>query len=181
MSTAAGILLIDPKYPHNDAGVLRAAAILGAERVRWTGARVPPVRSHGGPKHTSLPREERLKDYQRVDLAWLPEPAPNVVDAIASTFDYTPVAIEVRKNAEALPEFVHPARALYVFGPEDGTLGRGVLSRCHRFVCIPSQIRSPLNLAAAVNVVLYDRAAKERQLPGASFSPGRGSHVYLGR
>jgi tRNA(Leu) C34 or U34 (ribose-2'-O)-methylase TrmL len=181
MSTAAGILLIDPKYPHNVGGVLRAAAILGAGRVRWTGDRVPFVRSHGGPKRTALPREERLKDYERVDFAWSPDSPPGVVDDIAQTFDYTPVAIEVRKNAEALPEFVHPERALYVFGPEDGTLGRGILSRCHRFVCIPSQIRSPLNLAAAVNVVLYDRAAKERQLSGASFSPAHGSHVYLGR
>jgi hypothetical protein len=30
MSRAAGILLIDPKYPHDVGGVLRAAAILGA-------------------------------------------------------------------------------------------------------------------------------------------------------
>jgi tRNA(Leu) C34 or U34 (ribose-2'-O)-methylase TrmL len=176
---SAGILLVDPKYPHNVGGVLRAAAILGAEQVRWTGARVPPVRSHGGPKRTALPREERLKDYQRVDFAWTPESAPDAIDAIASAFNYTPVALEVRKNSEALPEFVHPERALYIFGPEDGTLGRGVLSRCHRFVAIPSQIRSPLNLAAAVNVVLYDRLAKERS--DATFTPRHGSHVYLGR
>lgn len=32
------------------------------------------------------------------------------------------------------------------------------LTRCHRFVVIPS--RSCLNLAASVNVVLYDRMVK---------------------
>jgi tRNA(Leu) C34 or U34 (ribose-2'-O)-methylase TrmL len=175
----AGILLVDPKYPHNVGGVLRAAAILGAQLVRWTGERVPPVRSHGGPKQTALPREERLKDYRHVDFAWTPESATETIAMLASGSGYTPVALEVRKNAEALPEFAHPERALYVFGPEDGTLGRGVLSSCHRFVCIPSEIRSPLNLAAAVNVVLYDRLAKERD--GATFTPSHGSHVYLGR
>jgi tRNA C32,U32 (ribose-2'-O)-methylase TrmJ len=32
---------------------------------------------------------------------------------------------------------------------------------CHRFVCIPGTTRTPLNLAAAVNIVLYDRIAKQ--------------------
>jgi tRNA C32,U32 (ribose-2'-O)-methylase TrmJ len=71
-----------------------------------------------------------------------------------------PVAVEVRDAAESLPHFVHPANAVYVFGPEDGSLARGDLTACHRFVRIPS--RGCLNLAAAVNIVLYDRRAKEQ-------------------
>jgi tRNA G18 (ribose-2'-O)-methylase SpoU len=161
--------LIDAKYPHNVGGVLRAAAILGAEIVRWTGDRAPPVRAHGGPKRTALPCEERLKDYQRVDFAWTPEASPEVVDAIAQGRDLTPVALEVRKNAEALPDFIHPERALYVFGPEDGTLGRGVLSRCHRFVCIPSLIRSPLNLAAASTSCSMTGLQRSGRFPGRHY------------
>jgi tRNA C32,U32 (ribose-2'-O)-methylase TrmJ len=68
--------------------------------------------------------------------------------------------VERRENAELLPSFKHPPDALYVFGPEDGTLGRATLSWCHRFVSIPTYPDGPLNLAAAVNVVLYDRLLK---------------------
>jgi hypothetical protein len=76
----------------------------------------------------------------------------------------------MRDSAETLGEFVHPPRALYVFGPEDGSLDRGLLAACHRFVQIPS--RSCLNLAAAVNVVLYDRArAYPRALTPPSATP----------
>jgi hypothetical protein len=40
-----------------------------------------------------------------------------------------PVAVELRRNAEPFIEFEHPERALYVFGPEDGSLGRAVLAQ----------------------------------------------------
>ena len=39
-----------------------------------------------------------------------------------------PVAVELRRNAESLIDFVHPEHALYVFGPEDGSLGRATLA-----------------------------------------------------
>jgi tRNA(Leu) C34 or U34 (ribose-2'-O)-methylase TrmL len=80
-----------------------------------------------------------------------------VVDELA-TAGLTPVAVEARRASESLHAFVHPDRALYVFGPEDGSISRGVLRACHRFVRIPSD--GPLNLAAAINVVLYDRTLK---------------------
>jgi tRNA(Leu) C34 or U34 (ribose-2'-O)-methylase TrmL len=72
--------------------------------------------------------------------------------------DVTPVAVEVLDSAESLPTFIHPLGAVYVFGPEDGELPKGVRNACHRFVTIPSD--GCLNLAAAVNVVLYDRMIK---------------------
>jgi tRNA(Leu) C34 or U34 (ribose-2'-O)-methylase TrmL len=75
-------------------------------------------------------------------------------------FDGTvvPVAVELRRNAESLIEFTHPEDAVYVFGPEDGSLDRAVLGLCHRFVVIPT--RQCTNLAAAVYTVRYDRHAK---------------------
>jgi tRNA(Leu) C34 or U34 (ribose-2'-O)-methylase TrmL len=73
---------------------------------------------------------------------------------------YTPVAVEVRDEAEPLDTFLHPDDAVYVFGPEDGSLRRGILTSCHRFLRIPTAVRTPLNLAAAVNIVLYDRHVK---------------------
>ena len=68
------------------------------------------------------------------------------------------MAVELRRNAESLIDFVHPEHALYVFGPEDGSLGRATLAQCHRFLVIPT--RHCANLSAAVYTVLYDRHAK---------------------
>lgn len=50
------------------------------------------------------------------------------------------------------------ARAFYVFGPEDGTLGSKVLDWCPHRVMVPT--RMCMNLAETVNVILYDRVAK---------------------
>ncbi len=75
----------------------------------------------------------------------------------------TPIAVEIRPDAESLVIFEHPEDALYVFGPEDGGLPKPVRLLCHRFVVIPTH--HCLNLADAVNVVLYDRRLK-RTLAG---------------
>lgn len=153
MSENAAVLLIDPKYPHNVGGVLRACAVFDAIRLVWTGDRVPAPETW--PKGARLPREERMKAYRKVKVG---QGAQNDAVSTLAAWGYTPVAVELRDGAEDLREFVHPAQALYVFGPEDGSIPKGVLTVCHRFVRIPSD--GCLNLAAAVNVVLYDRLSK---------------------
>jgi tRNA(Leu) C34 or U34 (ribose-2'-O)-methylase TrmL len=174
----AAVALINPKFPRNVGNVLRACSNFGAEALFWTPERVPDPEDW--PKGSRLPREERMKLYRDVFVA---TPARSDLIDVAnycgngqhgrSGEPYTPVAVEVRDNAEPLPQFEHPERALYVFGPEDGSLNRGILTVCHRFVVIPTT--SCLNLAAAVNVVLYDRLAKM----GGGFTP-HGGHVYAG-
>lgn len=145
----AKVLLVDPKYDFNVGGVRRACALFEANGLLWTGNRV----SEAG----RLPREERSPVYANNKWARVTD------DTALNTLRQqdTPVAVERRKNAEPLNTFIHPERAIYVFGPEDGTLGGRWLSLCHRFVVIPSAIQAPLNLAAAVNVILYDRYVKE--------------------
>lgn len=71
-----------------------------------------------------------------------------------------PVAVDLVEGAQPLPEFTHPERAFYVFGAEDATLGARVLDRCHARVMVPT-LNQCMNLAATVNVILYDRMAKE--------------------
>lgn len=160
----SNVILINPKYSHNVGGALRACHLFGVEGLYWTGDRVQAP-TEGLPKRgRRLPREERMKEYRNVDFRRIESWEQEVTERLAGlpqSVGFTPVAIERRENAESLPEFVHPLDALYVFGPEDGTLGRGTLSWCHRFVTIPTLPDGPLNLAAAVNVVLYDRLAKE--------------------
>jgi tRNA(Leu) C34 or U34 (ribose-2'-O)-methylase TrmL len=148
------VALIDPKYPHNVGAALRACSCWGVGQLWWTGRRVT-LNVHRGQR---LPREERMKGYRSVQAAR--------DDRVFDRFEpgsVTPVAVELRPDAESLVTFEHPADALYVFGPEDGGLPKPVRLLCHRFVVIPTH--HCLNLAAAVNVVLYDRRLK-RHLAG---------------
>jgi tRNA(Leu) C34 or U34 (ribose-2'-O)-methylase TrmL len=159
------VVLCNPKTPYNVGSAIRACSIFGVPTLRWTGTRIATAearqRAGSGLKgnRPRLPREERMKDYTNVD--WRVADADRVVSDLAVGRGLVPVAVELRDGAELLHDFVHPEDALYVFGPEDGSIPRGVLAVCHRFVRIPSANRTPLNLAAALNVVLYDRYAKE--------------------
>jgi tRNA(Leu) C34 or U34 (ribose-2'-O)-methylase TrmL len=127
---------------------VRAASCYGVGQVWFSGDRVQLV----GEKRFRLPREERMRGYQEVELRHTDQP----FDAFGT--GTVPVAVELRRNAEPLISFEHPEQAVYVFGPEDGSLDRAVLGLCHRFVVIPT--RHCTNLAAAVYTVLYDRHAK---------------------
>lgn len=147
---AINVLLINPKFARNVGTALRAASCFGADGVFWTGSRV----SLDVPKGERLPREERMRNYRgQVHLEQLDTIRP--LDILAGT----PVAIELVPGAEELPAFEHPADAVYVFGPEDGSLPKGIRTVCHRFVRIPAL--HCVNLAAAVYLTLYDRMVKE--------------------
>jgi tRNA(Leu) C34 or U34 (ribose-2'-O)-methylase TrmL len=145
---APAVALVDPKFPHNVGAAVRAASCYGIGQVWFSGDRVQLVGARG----YRLPREERMRGYQEVELRHS--------DAFFEAFDrdVVPVAVEVRPGSESLIDFEHPERALYVFGAEDGTLGKAVLRHCHRFVIIPT--RHCTNLSAAVYTALYDRHAK---------------------
>jgi tRNA(Leu) C34 or U34 (ribose-2'-O)-methylase TrmL len=142
------VALINPKFAHNIGTVLRACSCFNVRQLWWTGDRVPLDIDKG----QRLPREERMKGYEDVEMVR----DDRFFDAFGR--DVTPVAVEVRPGSENLLRFEHPERALYVFGPEDGSIPKPTLMHCHRFVIIPS--RHCLNLASAVYVVLYDRLIK---------------------
>lgn len=148
------LLLVNPKYGHNVGGAVRAAATLGAEAVWYTGDRVQGDFVSGRGKFR-IPREERLRDYGSVRFG--PVDVHRVFDDVSQRA--TPVAVELVPGAEGLEYFEHPEDAVYVFGPEDGSLGTAQLRHCHRFVQIPSD--GCVNLAAAVYITLYDRRMKE--------------------
>lgn len=153
-----GVLLINPKYAHNVGAAFRACAAWGVPLLRWTGTRMDEFERING----RLPREERMRQYKdQVDWeCMMGEPRP--ITKILSGYRMTPVCVEVGEGYETLPDFGHPENALYVFGPEDGSVPRPIKQHCHRFVSIPTHVC--LNLAAAVNVVLYDRQSKAGSL-----------------
>jgi tRNA(Leu) C34 or U34 (ribose-2'-O)-methylase TrmL len=149
------VVLINPKYPHNVGASLRACAAFGVEKLLVTGDRAQWEVTGKGQR---LPREERMKAYKdKVEL--LREDRP---------FDFLPggiipVAVEVDPSAEPLATFQHPGEAVYLFGPEDGSIPKVYRRFCHRFIIIPSD--HCLNLASAVSCVLMHRRI-QRQLSG---------------
>ncbi|MAB23385.1 RNA methyltransferase [Pseudomonas neustonica] len=138
--------LSNPKSPTNVGAILRAAGCFNAHAVRYTGTR----HDRAAQFNTDTQKVNQRIPATRVESLLEPLPAGTQI-----------VCIELVEGAVALPEFVHPQRALYVFGPEDGTLEQALIDRADAVVYIPTQ--GCLNLAATVNLVLYDRLCKDPQ------------------
>lgn len=140
----AAVGLVNPKNSLNVGSVLRAAGCYGASLVVVAGMR--PERYMG------RIATDTQKAYRHI-------PTLRVEDVFdACPFDCVPVAVDLVPNAKSLIGFTHPERAFYIFGPEDGTLGKSITDRCKYSVQIPTNYC--MNLAATVNVILYDRMAK---------------------
>lgn len=159
--TAPGIVLINPRFSHNVGMAVRLASCYGMGQLWFTGDRVRLELE----KRARLPREERIKGWRDVQMLNYDRPLEQFPD------DAIPVAVEVRPNSERLQDFEHPEKAVYVFGPEDGSIPIAVLSRCHRFVVIPTVRHYCLNLATALATVLWDRASKRGEFPDVSADP----------
>lgn len=139
----AAIGLHRPKTPVNVGSVLRAAMCYGASSVAISGERINADQIRSACNTTQTQRH-----------------IPVLRGELRSLIPYgsIPVAVDLVDDAVSLPDFIHPHSAFYVFGPEDGTLGKDILDWCPKRVMIPT--RFCMNLAATVNVILYDRMAK---------------------
>ena len=133
--------LDNPKTPANIGGVLRACGCYDASLLAVAGARYK--------KHSC----DTMTQWRHMPMLQVDD----LYDVIP--YNCVPVAVELVPGAKSLVDFVHPERAFYVFGAEDNTLGERVLSWCPQKVMVPT--RMCMNLATCVNVVLYDRLAKQ--------------------
>ena len=127
----------------NVGSALRAAGVYGASFVAASGGRFGSAQT------------DTMKHYRHLPLF---RPS-DLFDLIP--FDCVPVAVDLIEGAIPLHEYKHPERAFYIFGAEDATLGKRVLDRCRDVIYIPTY--GCMNLAATVNVVLYDRLSKQLQ------------------
>lgn len=139
--------LTDPKSPSNVGAVMRAAGCYQADEVRYTGVRY----ARAAKFHTDT------KDMSRT----IPlNVAESLIDNIS--VGQKVVCVDLVEGAIPLPEFVHPENAIYIFGPEDGTISQAVINRADAVVYVPTV--GCMNLAASVNVLLYDRLAKSSDM-----------------
>lgn len=146
------VALDNPKYPHNVGAAIRGISCFtdGGDLV-WTGNRVVPETMD------RIPREERMKDYANVSWRRCEKPTVEFPD-------YTPVVVELVPGAQILPFFQHPENALYIFGPEDGSVSAGIRNAAHAFVQIPS--KHCMNLSVAVNQILLHRLLQRFAITG---------------
>ena len=139
--------LINPKSPENVASVLRAAGNYRVDSVFYTGVRYARA-ARLNPCALDISRKVG-KDISISGVEDIIDDAPVGVEI---------VCVEFAENAIALPAYQHPRDALYIFGPEDGTISQSIIDRADAVVYIPTI--GCMNMAATVNVVLYDRLAK---------------------
>jgi tRNA(Leu) C34 or U34 (ribose-2'-O)-methylase TrmL len=142
--------LINPKSPNNVSSVMRAAGNFGVSQVFYTGKRYP----------RALMRNPDIPDMCRKVGQTIP------LTEVSCLLDLAPanmslVCVEFAENAIALPEYVHPENTFYIFGPEDGAIGQDIIDRADAVVYVPTT--GCMNLAATVNVLLYDRLMKSFQ------------------
>jgi tRNA(Leu) C34 or U34 (ribose-2'-O)-methylase TrmL len=136
----ASIGLDRAKDPANLGGVLRAAGCYDASLVVLGGGRMGRYAT------------DTMRAYKHVPCVEV----DNVLDAIP--YGATPVVVELCERAKPIQRFVHPESAYYIFGPEDGSVSKHIVERAPAVIYIPT--RACMNLAATVNVVLYDRLLK---------------------
>lgn len=141
--------LFNPKTRENVGSALRACGVYGASMLAVSGRRY-----HGSCTDT-------MKAYRHMPMIQT-EDLHSVIP-----FDCVPVAVDLIEGATDITRFHHPERAFYVFGPEDGTLGKQITDWCKHTIYIPTD--GCMNLAATVNVVLFDRMTKRsKQLRSAA-------------
>ncbi len=134
--------LTKPKTDANVGSALRACGVYGSKMLAISGERYSKALTDTMKTHRYIPTLQ-VEDLKTV----IP-------------YDCVPVAVDLIEGATPLPDYKHPDRAFYIFGPEDGTLGKSTTAWCRDVIYIPTE--GCMNLAACVNVVLYDRMSKQK-------------------
>lgn len=176
------VVMVNPKFIVNVASMIRNCAAFGIDTLCLTGERIEiPT----GKKGKRLPRQERMREYRTVQVVQHDFPLTLFASSIV------PVCVELLPSALPLPIVanidanwgagkyagVHADEAVYILGPEDGSVPAGLRACCHNFVTLPTM--HCLNVAQAGGIVLYDRVVSRwraglADLPELAESRGRG-------
>lgn len=151
--------LTNPKTPSNVGGIMRAAGCYSVDQVLYTGHRYTLAAKFIGSKNNTDTQKlsEQIPLIAIDDFLQLKQ--PSIKQPMAKLPESTKIiCVDLVEGATPLPHFQHPDKALYVFGPEDGTISQAVIDQADGVVYVPTV--GCMNLAASVNVLLYDRLAK---------------------
>lgn len=167
-----GIGMFSPRNGFNIGSAIRAAGNFNASFLVASGRRYNVTDPRTG---------HRKSDYKNTDTEQVRKKIPCFI-GVDNLLDFVPfscetVVLERDESAIALPDFVHPRRAFYIFGPEDGTVPPEITAKCDHKVYIPST--GSMNLAHAITVALYDRGSKASSFNVSEWNcPTCGSQFY---
>ncbi|MGL5361185.1 MAG: TrmH family RNA methyltransferase, partial [Shewanella sp.] len=116
--------LVNPKTPINVGGIMRASGCYGVDGVFYTGKRYE-LAARSGPLQYNADTKGAAA---RIPLTGV----SSLLDAIPA--DTQLICVDLVVGATPLPDFVHPAKAFYVFGPEDGTISQGLIDNADAVV-----------------------------------------------
>lgn len=145
-SSRISLGLINPKSVTNVGAVMRSAGCFDVSEVFYTGTRYA---------RASQFVTDTKDHHQQIPLMAVDDILDN------APADSQVVCVELALGATPLTDYQHPENAFYIFGPEDGTIDQSIIDQADAVIYIPTN--GCLNLAASVNVVLYDRLAKSGQ------------------
>ncbi|MBN1006037.1 RNA methyltransferase [Amphritea pacifica] len=143
---SAAIALCNPKSPSNVGAVMRAAGCYGASAIYYSGTRFERAAKY----------HQDTRDINKQ----IPLTAVDSFTGLGAPHQKL-ICVELAEGAVPLPDFVHPQDALYIFGPEDGSIEQSIVDLADAVVYVPTI--GCMNLAATVNVLLYDRLAKQNR------------------
>jgi tRNA(Leu) C34 or U34 (ribose-2'-O)-methylase TrmL len=162
-NTSFGILLDRPKNSFNIGAIIRATGAFDGNFVAATEKRFQDK----GDWKTLDTEAARLRLPVFLGIGDLSHHIPEA---------HVPVAIELSDDATSLYDFVHPPQAVYLFGPEDGSLDPKYLAIAKHKVFIPTH--HSLNLAQTVNIICYDRSMKLAQRKETVITCPKCGHNY---
>ena len=138
-----GIGVYQVKRTENVGMLWRSAWQLGAAFLFTIGARYKPM------------SDDVFKSWLQVPLFRY-----DTFAEMTATSAYSCQLVGVEMGGTPLPGFVHPHRAVYVLGAEDGGLPNEIRARCHQVISIPAVRTASYNVAVAGTLVMYDRMVK---------------------
>lgn len=131
------------KIPYNLGTLMRSAYNFDADLIFTIGNRYKRQISDtvNARVHIPILHFRTWEEYKNVGLNWIH------------------IGVELFDCSENVKTFVHPKAAVYLLGPEDGSLSEEAKSICKHFIKIPT--KRCLNQAQAGTIVMYDRVLKE--------------------
>ncbi|TYK65066.1 RNA methyltransferase [Colwellia echini] len=148
------IALTNPKTPTNVGAVMRAAGCYQADQIIYNGNRFAKAAQY----HKNILQTDTFNMAEKIPLMQV-ESFLNLKESLDNIPATTKIiCVDLVEGATPLPHFVHPEEAVYIFGPEDSSIKQDVIDIADDVVYVPTI--GCMNLAATVNVLLYDRLAK---------------------
>ncbi len=149
------IALTNPKSPTNVGAVMRAAGCYQVKQVLYSGKRYARAAKYSVDSF----KTDTQKAHQNIPLTAI-DSFLNLNNTLENVSAETKIiCVDLVEGATPLPHFNHPEQAIYIFGPEDGTINQEIINVADDVVYVPTV--GCMNLAASVNVILYDRLAKK--------------------